>query len=83
MAQTAVDWLLEKIQLDHSKATGKLYENIQKAKEMDKEQKIEAHIAGQCIERTFGTYYAAEQYYNETYGNEVKGERDVDGGYNE
>jgi len=39
--QTAVEWLLEKIQLDHSKATGKLYENIEKAKQMEKEQIIE------------------------------------------
>lgn len=63
--QTAVEWLLEKIQLDHSK----LYENIQKAKQIEKQQIIDAVTYGKILEFYDGIEIeVAEQYYNETYG---------------
>jgi hypothetical protein len=85
MKQTSVEWLLEKIQLDHSKATGKLYENIEKAKQMEKEQIVNSYCDGfyrsgegwngehglKDIEN-IAEEINAEQYYNETYNTQNK-----------
>jgi hypothetical protein len=62
--QTAVEWLVEQMKLDE------LYNAdyfIQQAKEMEKEQIIEAHGAKQYHKTVNG-----EQYYNETYKKEEK-----------
>lgn len=66
MKQTAVDWFFDKlknheIQADH-------YNLYKEAKEMEKEQIIEAWMAtDNPLQRM-----SAEQYYNETYNTETK-----------
>ena len=56
--QTAVDWLVEQICGDH---TSEWQEQIDQAKEMEKEQIIEAWNTG-----TYA-YNNGQQYYTETY----------------
>jgi len=56
--QTAVEWLVEKIQ--QANPTFKFDALIREAKEMEKEQIKEAAISQGNI--------TGEQYYNETYG---------------
>jgi hypothetical protein len=68
--QTAVEWLVEQIKEQHP-----FWTNIFKqAKQMEKEQMIDAHIEGQRVfdkhPHTQWTNDQAEQYYNETYGGE-------------
>ena len=66
MKQTAVDWLVDKLEIF---ATEEEMNVIEQAKEMEKEQKIEFannygfDICGYDYER-------AEQYYNETFKTE-------------
>ena len=62
--QTAVEWL--QLQLNEN---GKLSAvDFYQAKEMEKEQIIDAHIIGDNTYTVGGAYYdAAEQYYNKTY----------------
>lgn len=66
--QTAVEWLVEKIQ--QAKPTFKFDSLIREAKEIEKQQIIHAYgqgtadEAGEIIDAT----KTAEQYYNETYG---------------
>jgi hypothetical protein len=70
--QTAVEWLHIELQKRFPNETTKMYNNnqlgyedlIDKAKEMDKQQKIEAVNYG-CSD--WGSYKDAEQYYKETY----------------
>jgi hypothetical protein len=58
--QTAIDWLCEKYHLKQDA------EIVQQAKEMEKEQIINAVNFGD--ERgKIQTYYTAEKYYNETF----------------
>lgn len=62
--QTAVEWLVEQIKSDQNQkalSASEWMQVIERAKEMEKEQIIEA------AERWKGTNFA-EQYYNETYG---------------
>ena len=69
--QTAVEWLLQRFE------DGDMYnvEDVQfikhQAKEMEKEQIMDAHIEGQRVfdkhPHTQWTNDQAEQYYNETY----------------
>ena len=54
--QTAVEWLIE--QFSKHYAIHQLEDEINKAKEMEKEQIIDAHYAEE---------QDAEQYYNETF----------------
>lgn len=65
--QTAVEWLVHNIvddQIDRAKSMSEWLVIFDKAKEMEKEQIIEAWIATDNeLQRI-----AAEQYYNETYG---------------
>lgn len=56
--QTAVDWLVEQICGDH---TSEWQEQIDQAKEMEKQQIIEAWNTG-----TYA-YNNGQQYYTETY----------------
>jgi len=73
MKQTAVEWLLEQITYDNGfgqrlasfKETVDLNEYFEQAKEMEKQQIIEAWIAeDNPLQRL-----KAEQYYNETFKN--------------
>lgn len=45
-----------------------VYKLEQKAKEMEREQIIDAHITGYIIGGGEGDLYQPENYYNETYG---------------
>lgn len=74
--QTAVEWLVNKINSDnYQKAFGQTYisvELIEQAKQMEKEQIIDAHIYGD-ENHTFNSSKIEEyanDYYNETYGKE-------------
>ena len=62
--QTAVEWFVEKLPLIQQEG---LRDEIEQAKEMEKEQIIEAHGAKQYHKTVSG-----EQYYNETFKNETK-----------
>jgi hypothetical protein len=64
MKQTAVEWLVEQICGDH---TSEWQEQIKQAKEMEKEQIIDAWDNG-CEDD--GIIDNAEQYYNETFKSE-------------
>jgi hypothetical protein len=57
--QTAVEWLVKKLNLEGYDYT------VEQAKEMEKEQIIDAHQDGHSV--TYNNYWA-ELYYNETYG---------------
>ena len=72
MKQTAVEWLVnhwKKLQAKGEKMTWQQVIDITElAKEMEKEQIIDAHIIGDNTYTVGGAYYdAAEQYFNETY----------------
>ena len=62
--QTAVEWLIEKM---HKNIEWIPVPMQEQAKEMEKEQIIDAHGAKQYHKTVSG-----EQYYNETYKNEDK-----------
>jgi len=80
MKQTAVEWLVEQIQLgkieviysDKIHSIKCIPEIVEQAKLMEKEQIEDAHIEGQRVfdkhPHTQWTNDQAEQYYNETYG---------------
>ena len=59
---TAVQWLVEKIQ--HANPSFKFDALIRQAKEMEKEQIIDAYDKGEFNQ---GCNEDAEQYYNQTY----------------
>lgn len=66
--QTAVEWLVEKITKNHDKDFSSFYKaEIEHAKQMEKEQIKDAFDEGE--NREFYKRPQAEQYYNETYGN--------------
>jgi hypothetical protein len=82
MKQTAVEWLVEKLNQcepmysgiqsnEHKKHLEKL---VQQSKEIEKEQIIYAHISGvQLISiKTRYHYNDALEYYNKTFKNETK-----------
>ena len=58
--QTAIDWLIQKLNLHGYDFT------IQRAKELEKQQIINAFFAGYNYEGG-NTEEKAEQYYNQTY----------------
>ena len=63
--KTAVDWLLTQIENKNGKEFSSYYtEFIEQAKEMEKEQIIDA-----CKQCSY-SYEEAEQYYNETFKSE-------------
>jgi hypothetical protein len=69
MKQTAVEWLFNQIP-DHLRLTRSGFEMLQQAKEMEKQQIIDAH--GSKLKNSRGTsnfeyWYTGEQYYNETF----------------
>ena len=67
--QTAVDWL--QVEIDN-KDMGEIpmwiYELIEKAKEMEKEQIIHAWKDKRIVVDKLILDYSSEEYYNETYG---------------
>jgi hypothetical protein len=77
MKQTAVEWLVEKLNQcepmysgiqsnEHKEHLEKL---VQQSKEMEKEQKIDAFDTGR---RKGDWIFDGEKYYEETYKNETK-----------
>jgi len=62
--QTAVQRLIEQLRFTHKEAYNDLYEVIQQALEMEKQQIIDAYINGGHQHRFKAE---AEQYYKETY----------------
>jgi len=64
MKQTAVEWLVEQLPM---RIKNSMMDEIEQAKEMEKEQIIEAHNSGKNI---LPPNENGEQYYNETYGGE-------------
>jgi len=66
MKQTAVEWLIEKLGEYFPHEIGGIHLLVEQAKEMEKEQIINAHIEGQPFATTLSA--KAEQHYNETYG---------------
>jgi predicted O-linked N-acetylglucosamine transferase (SPINDLY family) len=76
MKQTAVEWLVERITKQHDKEFDLFYRaEIEQAKQMEKEQIIEAHFNGCEIGEMFNNENRAfitdsKQYYNETFKSE-------------
>jgi hypothetical protein len=80
--QTAVEWLMPKVlelnlqlslrRISQRNCELEILRLIEQAKQMEKEQIIDAHIEGQRVfdkhPHTQWTNDQAEQYYNETYG---------------
>jgi hypothetical protein len=65
--QTAVEWLIEKINKDLiHKSMGQIYGQ---AKQMEKEQIEDAYDMGYLDYQNL-THDSAQEYYNETYGDE-------------
>lgn len=71
MKQTAVEWLMEQLEKHHINQDIKNTVVYEHAKQMEKEQLIDAHIEGQRVfdkhPHTQWTNDQAEEYYNETY----------------
>jgi len=65
--QTAVEWLLDNIKLNLPTLIGpqRYFNLLQQAKQIEKEQIINAHNSGKYI---LPPNENGEQYYNETYG---------------
>jgi len=71
MKQTAVEFLIEEIKPFLSMPIEDAYKTILQAKEMEKQQIIDAHDNKQKMNAGISTYkytLTGEQYYNETYG---------------
>jgi hypothetical protein len=71
MKQTAVEWLIKKIAEDYPEIPKAYREECNKAKEMEKEQIIDAHGKQLKKTQTAGNYEywkTGQQYYNETFG---------------
>jgi hypothetical protein len=74
MKQTAVEWLEEQINgLDTAVSLNYFKQKVDQAKEMEKQQIIDAH--GSKLKNSIGTsnfeyWYTGEQYYNETFKNQ-------------
>jgi len=65
--KTAVEWLVETIEKNRHKPIRELFVYIRQAKEMEKEQIIEAHTIGYIIGGGNGDLYNPKEYYNETF----------------
>jgi len=69
--QTATQYLIEEIKNDslvQAKSTEEWNDVFRIAKEMEREQIVDAHITGYIIGGGEGDLYQPENYYNETYG---------------
>ena len=67
--QTAVEWLLEELNDNGFKYLDLATDIIEQAKEMEKEQIIDAFDTGR---RKGDWIFDGEKYYNETFKNETK-----------
>lgn len=73
MKQTAVEWLVQKLDGEKHLSTNEINRVIEQAKEMEKEQIIEAHGNKQKTRSnpnsivTYGFTYTGEMYYNEIF----------------
>jgi hypothetical protein len=63
---TAVEWLINELGLDNH-LMGSYEEELNKAKEMEKQQIVDAHTIGYVIGGGNGDLYDCKQYYNETF----------------
>jgi len=73
MKQTAVEWLIDMLVTENEiTLKGENYKLFEIAKEMEKEQIIEAFDKGLITENVYYGYdnKKAEQYYNETFKSE-------------
>ena len=72
MKQTAVEWLVECLNLDETSPNYNKF-TIEKAKEMEKQQIIESYCTG-CLDITKDENIfpreTSEEYYNETFKSE-------------
>lgn len=64
---TAVEYLLDGIRTLTGLNIADDEPVVEKAKEMEKNQIIDAHLDGQCFSTTIEEFDYAEQYYNETF----------------
>ena len=67
--QTAVEWFIEKLPLIQQEG---LRDEIEQAKQMEKEQIKDAHLIGLITSMEMEATKQSEQYYNETFKNETK-----------
>ncbi len=67
--QTAVEWLVEKLQESGIPLMTDEFEMIQQAKQMEKEQIKDAYFIGGHNMKN-NRYKGMHEYYNETYGGE-------------
>ncbi len=72
---TAVEYLIEQLPI---RVLNSLQKEIEQAKQMEKEQIINANIAGVDVVIEKKRFIIGEQYYNETYGSKGNDERIVD-----
>jgi hypothetical protein len=72
--QAALEWLIEQINQDYPEMTWAYKEECEQAKQMERQQIIDAYNQGVTDEYgdtiDFSKDTSAEEYYNETYGNE-------------
>jgi hypothetical protein len=74
MKQTAVEWLAETLRFANKELYAEMYEHIEQALEMEKEQIKDAWIDGDnsdCLSEQDSSDFA-EQYYNETFNTNEK-----------
>jgi hypothetical protein len=64
--QTAVEWLIDQL-IPKDQHEG-IMDIIEEAKQMEKEQIMNAHLTGLIHPLEIEATKQAEQYYNETYG---------------
>jgi hypothetical protein len=64
---TAVEWIVEQLAPSVSLQQKYIDELLEQAKEMEKQQIINAHNNGQCIYADITFLNESEQYYNETF----------------
>jgi vacuolar-type H+-ATPase subunit H len=71
MKQTAVEWLAETLRFANKELYAEMYEDIEQAKEMEKEQIIDAaNWDSRSISEN--GYRKGEQYYKETFNTNEK-----------
>ena len=69
MKQTVVEWLAETLRFASKELYAEMYEHIEQAKEMERQQIIDANIAGMEFITVDPNRYQedAEEYYNGTF----------------
>ena len=66
--QTAVNWFVDQLPI---RMKNYLMEEIEKAKEMEENQIVDAHYEGQCDNTEGYPIEISKQYYNEIYGKQT------------